>query len=248
MEKIKLNLHEISIPEKEWKRFKNNASEDELLTLGIGIQYKLAKSRILSFICAIGLIAAFITAAVIIATGSILTDAFITFAIMYVVFAFLCTKKIRYETSLNQVTSKLSPEYKSCLRKLFVPSTVVSVIDIIVYMVIIILTLPYQLLMYVVGLIFPKFVISKNGVLVAVPRGYGLDQLEAIGEYYEGISLFDEYMESVHEQTHRYQVEITNDMGTKSVLHSSDNVHFYADEGTEYISDDGGQHVRKVEK
>lgn len=243
MEKIKLDLHEISIPEKDWNQFKKSAEEDDLLILGVGVKYKLAKSRILSLICALGLIAAFVAGAIILATSYIFTDAFITFFVIYIIFAFLCTKKIRRESTLSQITKNLNADYRKILNKLFVPSTFIWVLDFISYLIILVLTIPYQIIMFVIGLFCPKFVISKNGVLVAIPKGYGLDQLEVIGNYYEGISLFNEYMKVVHNETHKYEIEIINEMGCRQVLHSSDNVHFYTDGGAEYISNDGGKTV-----
>ena len=99
MKKVKLRLHDISIPEKTWKVFKNNAGEETMLILGVGVEYKLAKTRILSIICAVVLIAAFIACVVSLAKDFIFSDTAIVCLIVYVICAFLCTKKLRYEST-----------------------------------------------------------------------------------------------------------------------------------------------------
>ena len=238
----KLKLKEISIPEKEWKEFRKQASEDELYILGVGVEYKLSKMIIPSIIYAIGLIVSIIAGIVIALTNEEPINGIIIMAIGYILFAFMCTKKIRYESTQGQIRKSISKEYVDSLNKMFISSRALSVIDFIVGIIILILTIPYQFLMMVIGIIAPKFVISKNGVLVAVPKGYGLEALELVGAYYSSISLFDEITMN---DSHKYEIEIINDMGCKSTLHSSNNKDYYDESGTAYIKNDDGTVSRK---
>lgn len=239
---IKLKLKEISIPEKQWKIFRKEASTDELFILGVGVQYKLTKMFISSIIYAIGLIASIIAGIVIALTNDEPLNEIIIMAICYIFFAFMCTKKIRYQSTYTQLCKNLNKEDVKVLDNLFSSSAAKAIIDVIVGIIISLLTIPYQILMMIVGLIAPKFVISKNGVLVAVPKGYGLDALELVGAYYSSISLFDEITMN---DSHKYEIEIINDMGCKSTLHSANNKDYYDESGTAYTKNDDGTVSKK---
>lgn len=236
-EKIeKVELEDVSIHEKEWKEFRKTASQDELFILGIGSKYRLRTGFVKSVIFAIGIVLSIVIGLALMAVD--ISAALIILIAGYLVFSFLSSKHIRYQDTYNQIKRKLQGEYKESLKKVLNYPTWMSIVDGFLQFALMWLTIPYQALMLAIGMIAPDFVISKNGVLVSVPKGYGLDNLIAMGEYYKRASLLDE----LTDRSQKKQYTFTNDYGTQQTVYSSDGKNFYDAAGA-YVasSNDGGK-------
>ncbi len=194
----KLDLFDVSIHERDWKSFKKTATQEELLILGIGVKYRIIKSRILTYLSVLGMILSVVIGLLLIGT-----DAGLIILIGgYLVFAFLATKSIRYNDSFSQIKRRLSKENKAALKSVFKVSAVAAFFDALFQLIIVYVTIPYQAVMLLIGMIAPNFVISKNGVLIAIPKGYDIGNLGAIGEYYASFSLFDDIEKTSYDNSH----------------------------------------------
>lgn len=247
---FKLDLYDASIDEKTWKQFKKTASQDELAVIAIGAKYRVAHSRIKNILFAIGIV---LSVALFWPTGG--------FSLIgYPVFAFLSTKSIRYEDTLNQAYKKLNKEYKAFVDGYFNCGIIWTIIDIITKFGIFWLTIPYQAILLLIGAFAPNFVISKNGILVSIPNGYDVGDLGAVGAYYSGFSLIDESIanqsksssqtEKTSSPTDDYykkdEYTYTDSHGYEQTVYSSDGKEFY-DAGGRYVgsSDENGGKFKK---
>lgn len=244
LEKIKLDLHDISIDEKTWKDYKKTASEEELAILAIGTKYRLSnlKRRILNAVSFIAMILCF--ALIPVTTFQSL--------IAYPFIAFFATKTIRYTDTYNQTYSKISKENRYLVDDYFNENTLLNIFDLIIYLGMFFITLPYQALMIGIGMFAPNFAISKNGVLVSIPNGYDISDLEAVGEYYRSFNFAEEFTESItkynnssssspsSDDTYYKQDEYTytDSFGYEQTAYSQNGKDFY-DDGGKYIGSDG---------
>ena len=194
----KLDLEDVSIHEKEWKEFRKTASQEELLILAIGSKYRLRTSIIKSLLFAIGLVLSVVVGLCLLFSTTV---GLVILIGGYLIFAFLSSKHIRYQDTFNQINRKLDKENKLYMKSVFKYSAGMTVLDIFLKFALMWLTIPYQALMLVLGMIAPNFTIAKNGVLVSVPKGYGLENLIDMGEYYKKYSLLDEMIETQKNST-----------------------------------------------
>ncbi|MDE6613857.1 MAG: hypothetical protein K2K28_04830 [Clostridia bacterium] len=99
----------------------------------------------------------------------------------------------------------------------------------------------------VIGMIAPNFVIAKNGVLIAIPKGCDVGNLAAVGEFYASRSLLDDWEQTSYEKSHRYTATVTNDMGCTQSVHSADGINYYFEDGSfAGRSDDNGKTIHKI--
>lgn len=254
----KLDLYDVSVHEKDWKQFRKSASQDELLILGIGTKYRVISRRIISYLSALGIILSVVIGLMLFTLGDANTG-LIILIVGYVLFSFLATKFIRYSDSLSQITRKLDAENKEILKKIFAVSPALSFFDALVQFIIMMITIPYQALLMAVGMIAPNFAIAKNGVLVAIPKGYDVGNLGAVGEFYACCSILDEWEGYRHEHAAspaeegksekfdcyaRDEYTYTDSHGYEQTVYSSDGKEFY-DIGGHYVGSDGGKFTKK---
>lgn len=240
----KLDLIDVSIHEKDWKQFKKNAEQAELLILGIGVKYRIITKRLFAYLSALGIVLSVALGLILISTMADMSAGLIVLIAGYVIFSFLATKPIRYNDSLSKIKSKLNKENKNALKNVLKVSAAAAFFDALIRFVVVYITIPYQALMLAIGMVAPNFVVSKNGVLVAIPRGYDIGNLTSIGEYYASRSLIDEWEQTTYEKRHRYEATFINDMGCEQKVHSPDGKLFYG-EGENYVgrSEDNGKTI-----
>ena len=246
---FKLDLYDASVDEKTWKEFRKTASQEELAVIAIGAKYRVAHSRIKNILYTIGII---LSIALFWPTGGYSL-------IGYPVFAFLATKSIRYEDTLSQAYRKLDKEYKALVDGYFNCGIGWKILDIIIKLGIFYLTIPYQAILLFIGLFAPNFVISKNGILVSIPKGYDVGNLGAVGEYYLGFKFIDEALgnkgassapaQSGSPADDYYKKDAytyTDANGYEQTVYSGDGKEFY-DAGGHYVgsSGDGGYFKKK---
>lgn len=246
--RIKMNRRDftdVSIHGKDWKNFKKTATQEELIVLGIGSKFRLNSTLWTSLIWAVGIIVSVIVGIVLINTDDDPITGLIILIVGYLLFSFLSTKRLRYTDTYSEICGELNKENKKKINSILKPSFIKSFISVIINIILGLITIPYQFVMVIIGWIAPKFVISKNGVLITIPKGYGFENLAAIGEYYARQSLIDEMLDNSYKKNHKYEIEIIDDYGNTVKLHSADNIHFSDGSDGCYISDDGGRTVKK---
>lgn len=243
---FKLDLYDASIDEKTWKQFKKTASLDELAVIAIGAKYRVAHGRIKNLIYALGIV---LSIAIFWPTGG-------WSLIAYPVFAFLATKAIRYEDTFGQSYKKLDKDYKQLVDGYFNCGIGWKILDFVIKVGIFWLTIPYQAILMLIGLFAPNFVISKNGILVSIPKGYDVGALGAIGEYYASFSFMDEALantessaqptSSADDYYKQNKYTYTDSHGYEQTVYSSDGKEFY-DVGGHYVgsADESGGKFKK---
>lgn len=232
-----LDLVDYTVDEKTWKDFKKEATQEELTVIAIGAKYRVAHSRLINIISVIGII---LSVALFWPTGGYSL-------IGYPVFAFLATKIIRYQDTLIQARRKLSKENKNLVDSFFVSNTGLKILDVILQYAVVWLTLPYQAIMMIIGLVAPNFVISKNGILVSIPKGYDVGDLAVVSNYYSSFNFIDESLATMEkndaerkksEQSERENVA----QGPKEYTYTDENGHIqsvYSDDGDTFYNAGG---------
>lgn len=240
----KLDLFDVSVHEKDWKQFKKRATQEELLVLGVGAKYRVIKQRLMSYLSALGIVLSVIIGVLLLPFSATSTVGFVVLIGGYIVFSFLATKAIRYNDTYSQIKWKLNKENKQVLKSVFKVPAFVAFIDALARYIIMWITIPYQALLILIGMVAPNFVISKNGVLLSIPKGCDIENLAEIGAYYASFSLLDEWEATSYENSHRYTGTFTNEKGVTQTVHSSDGKSFY-DEGGNYVghSEDNGKTI-----
>lgn len=241
----KLDLFDVSVHEKDWKQYRKSASQEELLILGIGVKYRLITKRLVSYLSALGIMLSVIIGLVLISSMEDMSAGLIVLVAGYAVFSFLATKFIRYNDSLSQINRRLDKENKAALKSVFNVSAAAGFFDGLVRALIMFITLPYQAVLMFIGMFAPNFVIAKNGVLIAIPKGYDIGNLASAGEYYASRSLLDDWRQTSYNENHRYKATFINDMGCEQTVYSADGKSFYTDGGS-YVgqSDDNGKTIK----
>lgn len=233
------DFYDVSVSGKDWKQYRKSASEEDLFLLGIGSKFRMYSTVWTSFIWMIGMIVSLIVGIVLINsadTGDI-SDGIIVLCVGYVFFAFLCTKRIRYYDTLSSIEGALSKENRKVLDEILNRKFFIRFMSALCTLVIYILTIPYQFLMLAVGMIAPKFVVSKNGTLITIPKGCDVDDLAGVAAYYSSQSLFEELEQRSYEKNHKYEGEFLDNYGNTISVHSADGITFYDNGGTRYRKD-----------
>ena len=240
----KLDLIDVSIHEKDWKSFKKTAEQIELLILGIGVKYRIITKRIWAYLSALGIVLSVALGLILISTMEDMSAGLVVLIAGYVIFSFLSSKSIRYNDSLTKIKGKLNKENKNVLKQILKVSAAAAFFDALIRFIVMYITIPYQALMLVIGMVAPNFVVSKNGLLIAIPKGYDIGNLMSIGGYYASHSLSEEWEKTYYENSHRYEVTVINNMGCEQKLHSPDGKAFY-DENGGYVgySNDNGKTI-----
>lgn len=250
---FKLDLYDVNIDEKTWKRFKKSASQEELAVIAIGAKYRVAHRRILNIIYAIGIvlsIALFFS-----------TSGWSLFG--YVIFAFLATKSIRYEDTYGQSYGRLDDKYSAFVDNFFNSNIWLKILDFFVKLCVLWLTIPYQAVLLFIGTFAPNFVISKNGILVSLPKGYDVGCLGAIGEYYANVKFMDEAVSAIRESNKaitekteespadkfykRKEYTYTDSYGYEQTVYTDNDKDFYGKDG-KYVGSAGDGHKFKIKK
>ena len=240
----KLNLVDVSIHERDWKQFRKTATQEELLILGLGVKYRIIKSRPVAWISLLGIVLSVVIGLLLMMTMDDMSAGLVVLVVGYVVFSFLATKIIRYSDSYGQIRRRLDKENKKLLKNAYNVSAAADFFDAFVQLPIMFTTIPYQALMMGIGMIAPNFAVSKNGVLVAIPKGYDIGNLQSMSAYYASYSLLEDMEKTSYENNHRYVVTFTNSMGCEETVCSPDGIKFYKENG-EYVgySNDNGKTI-----
>ncbi len=235
---FKLDLYDTNVDEKTWKQFKKTATQDELTVIAIGAKYRIAHSRIKNLIYALGIV---LSIALFWPTGG-------WSLIGYPVFAFLATKSIRYEDTYSQSYRKLSKENRAFVDGYFNSNVGLTIVDTIIKIVLFWITIPYQAILLLIGMFAPNFVISKNGILVSIPKGYDVGGLGAVGAYYESFNFIDEAL--ANSKTAKRVIKIDgNEVTEQPYVIDDRGQKVYKDaNGNEYVSDDGGKTAREYHR
>lgn len=246
---FKLDLYDSNIDEKTWKAFKKTATQEELTVIAIGAKYRVAHSRILNIICAIGII---LSIAIFWPTGG-------WSLIGYPVFAFIATKSIRYEDTYSQSYRLLSKENKAFVDSYYNCNVGLKILDCLIKIATFWMTIPYQAILMLIGMFAPNFAISKNGILVSIPKGQDVGNLGAVGAYYSSFSFIDEALANKSESksssagnspTDDYykkkEYTYTDSHGYEQTVYSDDEKNFY-DAGGHFVGSggDGGKFKKK---
>ncbi len=235
---FKLDLYDTNVDEKTWKQFKKTATQDELTVIAIGAKYRIAHSRIKNLIYALGIV---LSIALFWPTGG-------WSLIGYPVFAFLATKSIRYEDTYSQSYRKLSKENRAFVDGYFNSNVGLTIVDTIIKIVLFWITIPYQAILLLIGMFAPNFVISKNGILVSIPKGYDVGGLGAVGAYYESFSFIDEALANGKAAKRVIKID-GNEVTEQPYVIDDRGQKVYKDaNGNEYVSDDGGKTAREYHR
>lgn len=241
--KIVLDLYDVSIQESDWKVFRKGATQEELAVLAIGSKYRLEAGRWKSLIFTIGIVLS-----IVIGIATFTADIGPVILIVgYLFFSFLATKTIRYSDTYDKCYGKLKSEARKEVKSYFHTPVGIVILDFFIQFVIGWITIPYQAIMMLIGLFAPNFVISKNGVLVSIPKGYDVGGLEAIGAYYASFKVTDEINHTMEENTRRsHPTRMVCENGSERTLEYYDYDAFngrdrYRDDtGRFWYTDDGG--------
>ncbi len=243
---FRLDLYDVSIDEKTWKTFRKTASQEDLAIIALGAKYRIVHSRIKNIIFTIGMLLSILLFFV--------TEGYSL--IGYAVLVFFLTKSIRYQDTFHSAYFKLSKENKALVDSYFQSNVALIIFDTLTDLCIRFITIPYQAIMMLIGIIAPNFVIAKNGVLISLPNGYDIENLSAISDYYASFSFTDEVVaasEKSIEEAKKHKVTyqsgadaITIDDRTESV--AGIGLKSYKDDfGREYLSNDDGKTLRAKE-
>lgn len=247
---LTLDLYDSSIDEKTWKTFKKTATQEELAIIAIGAKYRLSnlKRRILNAVCFVAMILCF---------ALIPVTAFQSL-IAYPFIAFFATKSIRYTDTYLQSYNKIHKQNRYLVDDYFNENMFLIIFDYIIHIGMFFVTIPYQALMLGIGIFAPNFVVSKNGILVSIPKGFDVGDLGAVGDYYSSFNFSEEFVESTtefnkpsnsdHSPTDNYykqdEYTYTDKFGYEQTVYSQDGKDFY-DVGGKYIGSDGDKYKIK---
>ena len=182
-----VSLKIISIPDKEWKDYRNNAPQDELLVLGIGMKLWLAKTRKSALLSSLGVLLA-VAAGVAIMLLLHLIVGIAILAVGYLVFGGLLMRRHFIKTSLNQTKSKLNADNKKILDAEFKTSGGATFAEVITTLVLCTLCQPYSMFLAVFSAILPSVLNTK----LVIPEGCGFEALEEAKAYYAEKSFLSE--------------------------------------------------------
>ena len=169
----------ISIPDKEWKEYRNQAAQDELLVLGLGMKLWLAKTRKCTLFFTLALLLSVAGGIVV----TILTQGIvgvIILALGYLVFCTLCVRRHLIQQSFSQTKQKLTAENKKALDTGLKTSGGAKFADVVMTLILCTVCEPYFLVLAVLSAIIPSLLNTK----LVIPEGYGFEQLEEVKGYY----------------------------------------------------------------
>lgn len=253
----KLNVHDTIVSNKDWKKFRKRASEEELTALAIGSRYRMegAQFFIKAIISVIGMVAS-----VVVGIFAFSYFGFFSVVILvggYLFFNLLASKLIGYTNTYSSCYNKLSKQSRARVNGLFKCSVLQSILRGIVVYCLIIVTIPYKAILILIDAVIPAardWTIahgSANGSVITMPEGYDFGNLRALGDYYASRSFYAAWEEQLEinekDKIARFsKYEYTDEFGAKKVAYSDDGKHFYATNDGHYeigTSEDGGKTI-----
>ncbi len=177
----------ISIPDKEWKEYREKAQQDELFVLGTGMKLWLAQTRIKALCYTIGLLLSVIIGLVILFCANVIAGAIIL-ALGYLVFCSLCMRGHFIRTTLNQTKRKLTADNRKALDAEFKAKGGAAFADVFISVVLLILSEPYNMALALISAVLPSVLNTK----LVIPEGFGFEALEEIKRYYAERSFLSE--------------------------------------------------------
>lgn len=243
-------LRIISIPDKEWKEYRNQAPQDELLVLGIGMKLWLGKTRKSALFFTLGLLLSIIIGAIV-AIFVYDIAGIIIIGLGYLIFSTICMRRRLIKTSLSQTRSKLSVDNRKALDAEFKTSGGASVAEAFTTIVLLILCQPYVMALAVISAVIPSVLNTK----LVIPEGFGFEALEEVKGYYaeksflsEAINICFDNNSSNTKSTKTFKDEYGNDVDVEEQTYviNDRGEKVYKDKfGNEYVSDDGGKTANK---
>lgn len=185
-------LKVISIPDKEWKEYINQAPQDELLVLGIGMNLWLAKTRKNTLYFMLGLLASLMLGILIAVLASAVAGILII-AAGYIVFCTLCMRRHFVKTALNKTKSKLTAENKKALDAEFKTKGRETAAEVFITVMLAFVCEPYALGLALASAAVPSLMNTR----LVIPEGYGFEALEQVKGYYAEKSFLSEVIEIV---------------------------------------------------
>lgn len=234
-----VSLKIISIPDKEWKDYRNNAPQDELLVLGIGMKLWLSQTRKSALLCTLGVLLS-VAAGVAVMLLLHLIAGIAILGVGYLVFGALLMRRHFIKTSLNQVKSKLSADNKKILDAEFKTSGGAAFAEVIITLVLCTLCQPYSIALAVLSAVIPSVLNTK----LVIPEGCGFEALEQAKAYYaeksflsETIGICLDYNRSGKTETTTVTDEYGNKVNVEEQAYVNENGEkVYKDEfGNEYV-------------
>lgn len=224
-----LDLEDVSVDTKTWKKFRKTASHEELAIIAIGAQYRIIRRRIINIFFVAGIILSVVLFPY--AEGWSL--------IGYPVFCFLATKSIRYQMTFDDCCRKLNASERKFVKSLFKDNFFIVVFDVILNLCITYITIPYQAILMFIGMYLPNFETKRNGVLIPLPKGCEFGNLKAAGEYYSQANFLNEFIQFA-ESKEKETYTLTDETGSTRTLTKFSGNTYKDDCGGYWKSDDGG--------
>ena len=177
----------ISIPDKEWKEYRNQAPQDQLLVLSLGMKLWLSRTRKSTLFFTLALLLS-------VAIGIVVTifaqpiAGVIILAAGYLIFCTLCLRRHFIGQSCDQAVRKLTAENKKMLNEQIKKPAAATFADVVMTLILCTVCQPYFLALAVLSAVIPSLLNTK----LVIPEGYGFEQLEEIKSYYAEQSFFSE--------------------------------------------------------
>lgn len=249
-----ISLRVISIPDKEWKDYRNQASQGELLALGIGSKMWLNRTRKKTLVFSLLLLLTLAAGALL----AVFVEPIIGIPIAvlgYLVFCTLCVRRHFVKTSLNQIKSKLNADNKKALDAEFKASGGATFAEVIITLILCSIGEPYYMVLAILTAVIPSVLNTK----LVIPEGYGFEQLEEVKGFYAEKSFLSDVVDMCVDYNHNdamrsrgngqatFRDEHGNevDVEEQSYTNARGEKVYKDDNGREYVSDDGGVTVRR---
>ncbi len=237
--RLRLDVYDTIVSNKDWKAFRKGASEEELATLAIGSRYRLESVSfyVKAVISVVGMIFS-------IAFGISCFSNFGIFAIFvlvggYIFFNLLASKLIGYSNTYSSCYRKISKEKREFVDRLFKKNIWLNLIRSIVLLFLNIITIPYKFILMAIEILIPP---AKNwaiahgsdaGAVITMPKGYDIGCLGALGNYYASCTFgnaWEEHLDNQErERLSKYKKYTYIDKyGVEQTAYSDDETHFYS--------------------
>lgn len=255
-----IKFKDIVVSRKDWCMVSKSISAEELLVIAIGSKYKATGNRFLlrSLFCVLGLIASI----VFIALQFIMKESeYGLFPLIggiagYLFFNFLAIKQVGYSDTYSHARRRLSKDLRVVVDNICFEGTLMGIINMLLRLLLMIITIPYKVLLMVLTTLIPKLQYwaiarGESSVVIPLPEGYSIDQLEEAMKFYDEHTFgrgIDEHFDEL-ERKRLLEYKAYKIGNTDKILYSNDGKNFYRHRG-DYndwdrfgISEDNGKTI-----